>query len=115
MQNASQMQSVIVRRSAQKRENKVNLMVFVMLFAFLVCWTPYAAISAYQVLNKVVLLNGEDFKDNIFLQIFGGFVSASASFFPVLFCKSSICWNPVIYVLMNSQVGTDLLNKPCFV
>lgn len=28
--------------------------------------------------------------------------------FPVLFCKSSICWNPVIYVALNSQFRNAL-------
>ncbi len=27
------------------------------------------------------------------------------TFFPVLFCKSSVCWNPVIYFALNSQAS----------
>ncbi len=33
------------RLSAQKKENKVNVMVLLMIFAFLVCWLPYALVA----------------------------------------------------------------------
>lgn len=55
-----------------------------MIFSFLFCWTPYALVCIYQLM--------------------GGSVTPYASAFPVLFCKSSICANPFIYVAMNSQV-----------
>eukprot|EP00094_Tigriopus_californicus_P011770 TCALIF_11368-PC protein Name:"Similar to opn1mw4 Green-sensitive opsin-4 (Danio rerio)" AED:0.34 eAED:0.34 QI:0/0.37/0.22/0.66/0.87/0.88/9/177/520 len=90
--NASQLQSLAVKKSAQKRENKVNLMVMVMIFSFLFCWTPYALMSIYQLL--------------------GGSVTPYTSAFPVLFCKSSICANPFIYVAMNSQFRNAMWPKP---
>ena len=55
-----------------------------MVTAFLVSWAPYAVISLYKVL--------------------GGGVGAKTSVIPLLFAKSSICWNPFIYVFMNTQV-----------
>jgi c-opsin len=39
-----------------------------------------------------------------FIKMFGLPVSQTMSALPLLFAKSSICWNPIIYVMFNDQV-----------
>ncbi len=49
-----------------------------------VSWLPYTLISL--------------------VKVFGITVSPTVSSIPLLCAKSSICWNPIIYVLLNKQV-----------
>ncbi|XP_064605546.1 rhodopsin, G0-coupled-like [Liolophura sinensis] len=53
--------------------------------AFLLCWTPYAAVSLWSAFG-----NPSD-------------VSPVAGTVPSLIAKSSVVWNPLIYVLTNKQ------------
>lgn len=53
--------------------------------AFLLCWTPYAVVSLWSALG-----NPSD-------------VSPVAGTVPSLIAKSSVVWNPLIYVLTNKQ------------
>eukprot|EP00095_Tigriopus_kingsejongensis_P001031 maker-scaffold587_size153100-snap-gene-0.29 protein:Tk01031 transcript:maker-scaffold587_size153100-snap-gene-0.29-mRNA-1 annotation:"hypothetical protein DAPPUDRAFT_302649" len=85
MNVANQASSSVIRRNAQKRENKVNRMVLFMISSFSVSWTPYAVMCIYRIIV--------------------GHTTPLMSAFPLLFAKSSICWNPIIYVLMNNQVA----------
>ena len=75
-----------VKRMSQKREKKICALVIWMNIAFLVCWMPYGVIC--------------------FMYIFGGrgYVSPSVVVIPLLAAKTSVCWNPIIYIAMNPQV-----------
>jgi hypothetical protein len=55
-----------------------------MIVAFLVSWLPYAIVC--------------------FVKIAGYDVTPTVSALPLLCAKSSICWNPIIYVVLNEQV-----------
>ncbi|XP_008543306.1 blue-sensitive opsin [Microplitis demolitor] len=67
-----------------KRERQVTLMVALMIIAFLIAWTPYAAFS----------LAAQYFSYQL-----TGFIAA----IPSLLAKSSICYNPIIYAGLNPQ------------
>lgn len=69
-----------------RSENKVTFMVGVMIIAFMVAWTPYSIFSLIKQFGD---------PDSI---------SPAMAVLPSLFAKSSICYNPIIYVGMNSQV-----------
>lgn len=58
-----------------------------MVFGFLIAWTPYATFAGWIFMNK------------------GAYFSALTAALPAFFAKSSALYNPVIYVLMNKQVG----------
>lgn len=62
------------------------MLVMWMNIAFLVCWMPYGIIC--------------------FFYIFGGenYVSPTVVVIPLLTAKTSVCWNPVLYIAMNPQV-----------
>nr|QYF06567.1 ciliary opsin [Macrobiotus sp.] len=61
-------------------------MVILMVAAFLLAWMPYAVVSL--------------------IVVFGGdhLITASAAAAPAILAKSSIVYNPVIYVLTNAKV-----------
>lgn len=61
-------------------------MVAIMIMAFLVAWTPYAIFAL--------------------ISQFGpeGLISPAMGVMPALLAKSSICYNPMIYVGLNTQV-----------
>lgn len=60
-------------------------MVAVMILAFLIAWMPYSVLAL--------------------LIAFGGVrISPAVSIIPALCAKSSICWNPIIYIGLNTQV-----------
>nr|DAC74065.1 TPA_exp: C-type opsin [Branchiostoma belcheri] len=73
-----------MRKSSQK-EQKIAMMVVVMITCFLVCWLPYGAMAL------VVSFGGERL------------ISNTAAVVPALMAKSSTCYNPVVYFAMNSQ------------
>nr|QYF06557.1 ciliary opsin [Milnesium tardigradum] len=61
-------------------------MVVCVIMAFVVAWFPYAIVSLITIFGR------EDL------------ITAWAGVIPVIFAKSSICYNPIIYALMNAQV-----------
>lgn len=63
-------------------------MCVLMVFGFLTAWTPYATFSGWIFLNK------------------GAAFSPLTAGLCAFFAKSSALYNPVIYVLMNKQVGS---------
>ena len=71
---------------SKKRDAKVTKLVVWMNFAFLTCWLPYGII--------------------VILSIYGGegYVQPMYIVIPLLASKSSVCWNPFLYVCMNFQV-----------
>lgn len=70
-----------------KAERQVTHMIAVMITAFLVAWTPYA------ILALLIQFGDPDY------------VSPAMGVVPALVAKSSICYNPLIYVGLNTQVG----------
>lgn len=62
-------------------------MCVLMVMGFLVAWTPYASFAGWIFMNK------------------GASFTALTAALPAFFAKSSALYNPVIYVLMNKQVG----------
>lgn len=73
--------------STQKAEKEVTRMVIVMIFGFLVCWLPYASFALWVVNNR-----GQPFDLRL-------------ATIPACFSKSSAVYNPIIYVVLNKQVG----------
>ncbi|XP_043284815.1 rhodopsin-like [Venturia canescens] len=67
-----------------RREAKVTKMVALMIIAFLVAWTPYAALA-------------------MAAQYFNVSLPAEIAVIPSLLAKSSICYNPIIYAGLNGQ------------
>ncbi len=78
-------------RAASRAELRVVCMVAVMIASFLLAWTPYAIVSL--------------------VVTFGNSVSPSLAIIPALIAKSSTCYNPIIYVGLNTQVNT-VMKKP---
>nr|CAD7197006.1 unnamed protein product [Timema douglasi] len=72
-----------------KAESKVAFMVGAMIVSFLVAWTPYAILA--------LLIAFGDPK----------IVTPGMAVVPALIAKSSICYNPLIYVGLNTQVMTS--------
>ncbi|CRK91553.1 CLUMA_CG005210, isoform A [Clunio marinus] len=68
-----------------KVESKVTNMIFVMILAFFIAWTPYSIFAL-----------SEQFGDP-------DLITPAFAVLPALIAKSSICYNPLIYVGMNSQ------------
>ncbi|KAJ3595632.1 hypothetical protein NHX12_004935 [Muraenolepis orangiensis] len=71
---------------SRKREQRVLLMVGIMVACYLLCWLPYGVMAL--------------------LATFGspGLVTPEASIVPSLLAKTSTFINPVIYIFMNKQV-----------
>nr|BAQ54764.1 opsin, pteropsin type [Macromia amphigena] len=68
-----------------KAECRVTVMVFVMIVAFLVAWTPYSVLALLVAFGDASL------------------ISPGVAVVPALMAKSSICYNPIIYVGLNTQ------------
>ncbi|XP_063828999.1 rhodopsin, GQ-coupled-like [Ostrinia nubilalis] len=68
-----------------RAETKATAMVFIMIIAFTVAWTPYSLFALI-----------EQFATE-------GIISPGAGVIPALVAKSSICYDPLIYVGMNTQ------------
>lgn len=71
------------------RERQVNFMVRLMVAAFIVSWTPYAAVCFLRMLHVPI--------------------SPTIVAFPMLFAKGSCCWNPIIYVMLNNHFRDAVL------
>ncbi|XP_023954186.2 parapinopsin-like [Bicyclus anynana] len=68
-----------------RAEARATTMVFIMIISFTVAWTPYSLFALM-----------EQFATE-------GIVSPGAGVIPALVAKSSICYDPLIYVGMNTQ------------
>uniref|UniRef100_A0A3B3YWR3 G-protein coupled receptors family 1 profile domain-containing protein n=1 Tax=Poecilia mexicana TaxID=48701 RepID=A0A3B3YWR3_9TELE len=73
--------------STQKAEKEVTRMVVVMVLGFLVCYMPYASFALWVVNHR-----GQTFDLRL-------------ATIPSCVSKASTVYNPVIYVLLNKQVG----------
>ncbi|KAG8295938.1 parapinopsin-like [Homalodisca vitripennis] len=67
-----------------KAESRVAIMVFVMIVAFFIAWTPYAVLA-------------------LVIQFGNASIHPAVAVVPALVAKSSICYNPIIYVGLNTQ------------
>ncbi|KAM5142443.1 opsin-VA-like [Mantella aurantiaca] len=77
--------------STRKPEKEVTRMVVIMILAFLICWSPYAAFSILVTANPTIDLD------------------ARLSAIPAFFAKTASMYNPIIYVYMNKQFRRCLL------
>nr|ADA69286.1 RH2-C opsin [Lepidopus fitchi] len=77
--------------STQKAEREVTRMCVLMVFGFLLAWTPYASLTAYIFMNKGVAFTPQSMA------------------VPAFFAKSSALFNPIIYVLLNKQFRNCML------
>uniref|UniRef100_A0A182NFH8 G-protein coupled receptors family 1 profile domain-containing protein n=1 Tax=Anopheles dirus TaxID=7168 RepID=A0A182NFH8_9DIPT len=68
-----------------RAERRVTAMVAVMIVAFMVAWTPYAIFALIEQFGPPEL------------------IGPGLAVLPALVAKSSICYNPIIYVGMNTQ------------
>ncbi|XP_070839414.1 pinopsin-like [Chaetodon trifascialis] len=83
--------SRINRSSAERRENRVLLMVVSMVTGYLLCWMPYGVVAMLASYGRP------------------GVVPPAASLIPSLLAKTSTVLNPVIYVLLNNQFSRCFL------
>ncbi|KAG8435304.1 hypothetical protein GDO86_013311 [Hymenochirus boettgeri] len=71
--------------STRKPEKEVTRMVVIMILAFLICWTPYAAFSILVTAHPTIDLDPR------------------LAAIPAFFAKTASMYNPIIYVYMNKQ------------
>ncbi|XP_061645286.1 opsin-3 isoform X1 [Phyllopteryx taeniolatus] len=76
-------------------EKKVAAMFLLMIFCFLVCWTPYAVVSMMVAFGRKSM------------------VSPTVAIIPSFFAKSSTAYNPLIYVFMSIKFRRCLLQLLC--
>lgn len=76
--------------TARKPERQVTRMVVVMIVAFMVGWTPYAAFSILVTAHPTIELDPR------------------LASIPAFFSKTAAVYNPIIYVFMNKQVTESL-------
>uniref|UniRef100_A0A670YM76 Vertebrate ancient opsin-like n=1 Tax=Pseudonaja textilis TaxID=8673 RepID=A0A670YM76_PSETE len=77
--------------SVQKPERQVARMVVIMILAFLICWTPYAAFSILVTSHPSIELDPR------------------LAAIPAFFSKTATVYNPIIYVFMNNQFQKCLI------
>ena len=81
------------------------LQVVSLVSVFLFCWTPYAVLSLAGIFGfsevRTLSVRGISFSEISCYQV----IPITLTVFPLQFAKSSIIWNPVIYVVMNPMVG----------
>jgi len=74
-----------IKRMSKRRDTKVSVLVLWMNIAFFTCWMPYGIVAL------CYIFGGE------------GFVNPLIVVIPLLASKSSVCWNPMLYIVMNFQ------------
>ncbi|CAF1197566.1 unnamed protein product [Didymodactylos carnosus] len=74
-------------------ENRMAALIMAVIVGFTIAWTPYAIVSFIS-----------SFIDPTIISPWGATV-------PAIFAKSSICFNPIIYIITNSQFRKKL---PCW-
>ncbi|NXD97515.1 OPSP protein, partial [Chaetorhynchus papuensis] len=82
--------SSINKGPGRSREQRILVMVVVMVVCFLLCWLPYAAVALIATFGKP------------------GLITPAASIIPAILAKSSTVYNPIIYVFLNRQVSEML-------
>jgi urease accessory protein UreF len=77
--------SVLSNKPQQKRQRKLTILVGLMTLSFYLCWTPYAV--------------------NSFLAMTGVILPQAANVLAVVFTKTGVVLNPVLYIFFNNSVG----------
>uniref|UniRef100_A0A3Q3D827 Red-sensitive opsin-like n=1 Tax=Hippocampus comes TaxID=109280 RepID=A0A3Q3D827_HIPCM len=77
--------------STQKAEREVSRMVVVMILAYIFCWGPYTFFACFAAANP------------------GYAFHPLAAAMPAYFAKSATIYNPIIYVFMNRQFRTCIM------
>ncbi|XP_006028149.2 opsin-3-like [Alligator sinensis] len=75
-----------IKLMSHKREQRVLIMVVVMVICFLLCWLPYGIMALVATFGKP------------------GLITPSVSIIPSVLAKSSTVYNPVIYIFLNKQI-----------
>lgn len=78
--------------STNRMELQVARMVVLMVLAFLLTWLPYASMALAVVMDSTL------------------YIDPITATIPVYLAKSSTVYNPIIYILMNRQVISTLIN-----
>ena len=84
-----------IKRMSKRRDTKVSVLVLWMNIAFFTCWMPYGIVAL------CYIFGGE------------GFVNPLIVVIPLLASKSSVCWNPMLYIVMNFQVRPKMRPFVC--
>ncbi|XP_075573002.1 pinopsin [Pelecanus crispus] len=77
--------SGINKGMGRTREQRILIMVVVMVICFLLCWLPYATVALIATFGKP------------------GLITPAASIIPSILAKSSTVYNPIIYIFLNKQ------------
>uniref|UniRef100_A0ACB8ECM9 Uncharacterized protein n=1 Tax=Sphaerodactylus townsendi TaxID=933632 RepID=A0ACB8ECM9_9SAUR len=80
------------QETTQRAERQVTQMVIAMVMAFLICWLPYATFA-------MVVATTKDLS-----------IQPALASLPSYFSKTATVYNPIIYVFMNKQFRSCLLN-----
>lgn len=78
--------------STNRVEVQVARMVVLMVLAFLLTWLPYASMAIAVVMDSTL------------------YIDPITATIPVYLAKSSTVYNPIIYIFMNRQVTSPLIN-----
>ncbi|NP_001279976.1 blue-sensitive opsin-like [Callorhinchus milii] len=81
--------------TTQKAEKEVTRMVILMVIGFLTAWLPYASLSIWIFTHQ------------------GAWISPLLMTIPSFFSKSSVLYNPIIYILMNKQFRSSMITTVC--
>ncbi|XP_007258763.3 opsin-3 [Astyanax mexicanus] len=76
-------------------EKKVAAMFLLMIFCYLLCWTPYAVVSMLEAFGKQSV------------------VSPTVAIIPSFFAKSSTAYNPLIYAFMSRKFRRCIMQLLC--
>ncbi|XP_075617938.1 pinopsin-like [Balearica regulorum gibbericeps] len=77
--------SGVNKGTGRSREQRILIMVAVMVICFLLCWLPYATVALIATFGKP------------------GLITPAASVIPSILAKSSTVYNPIIYIFLNKQ------------
>lgn len=79
-------------RKKTRSEKRVTLMIGLMITTFLLAWTPYATFALIEQFSSME-------------------VSPKMEVIPAVLAKTSIVYNPIIYVTLNKQLLAALFNN----
>uniref|UniRef100_T1GU18 G-protein coupled receptors family 1 profile domain-containing protein n=1 Tax=Megaselia scalaris TaxID=36166 RepID=T1GU18_MEGSC len=80
-------------RKKNRSEKRVTFMIGLMITTFLLAWTPYAIYALIEQFSSME-------------------ISPNMEVIPAVFAKSSIVYNPIIYVTLNKQLLAHFATKP---
>lgn len=79
-------------RKKNRSEKRVTLMIGLMISTFLLAWTPYATFALIEQFSSME-------------------ITPKMEVIPAVLAKSSIVYNPIIYVTLNKQLLAALFNN----